>query len=422
MLGLIWESKTITQDVSNHQNSGLDRDNSKHTSKFDEYLASNNIPSPSFDVSAPLKLSLPPDIQDSRNAVLEASDELTALMLGPVESLIPLCDRFITIWDLRTIFHPTQASSDNFHGLTPAKSFPPTRISTFPAIAQKCSIPESDARSLIRHAMSFYIFHEPSPWIIAHTASSKALAEIPSVSDFIDFVSDEMLPASTRLVDAMIKWPGSRSQQMGKAMAFLKSRPSESVQRVLESHSWGDAANGLTVDVGGAKGTVGIELLIFLPKLKCIVQGRLEVVGDTTIPDDLQDRLSFMAHDFFGEQPVKEANLYLICNVLHDWSDKYAARILQNLIPALKRGARILVCDRVLPAPCTLTPYQMRRQRADDLYMKGIQDARVRDPNDWEQLFASVDEIFKPFQVETVDGSELSTICATWEGEDMFEV
>ncbi|KAF7930035.1 hypothetical protein BELL_0651g00040 [Botrytis elliptica] len=407
----------------------------RNTSKVDEYLTSNNIPSPSFDVSCPFRLSLPPDIQASRNAILEASDELTALMLGPVESLIPPPNAWISVTALQRF------------GI--AKSFPPTRTSTFLEIAEKCSIPESDARSLIRHAMTFYIFHEPSPGIIAHTASSKALAEIPPVSDFIGFVSEEMLPASTRLVDAMIKWPGSqesnesgyalvngtdvpmmqyisrnsrRSQQMGKAMTFLKSRPSESVQRVLEKFPWDDAANGLVVDVGGAKGTVGIELLRFLPKLKCIVQDQLEVVRDTTIPDDLQDRLSFMAHDFFQEQSVKGADIYLICNVLHDWSDKYAARILKGLIPALKRGARVLVCDRVLPAPCTLTPYQMRRQRADDLYMKGIQNARVRDPNHWEQLFLSVDERFKSFQVGAVDGSELSTICVTWEGEDMFEM
>lgn len=61
----------------------------EETSKVDNYLASNNLPSPSFDVSTPLRLSLPPEILASRNAVLEASDELTALMLGPVESLVP---------------------------------------------------------------------------------------------------------------------------------------------------------------------------------------------------------------------------------------------------------------------------------------------------------------------------------------------
>lgn len=61
----------------------------RETDKIDAYLASNNLPTPSFDVSCPPKLFLPDEIQASRDAVLEASDELSALMLGPVESLIP---------------------------------------------------------------------------------------------------------------------------------------------------------------------------------------------------------------------------------------------------------------------------------------------------------------------------------------------
>lgn len=61
----------------------------EQTDKVDAYLTSNNLPTPSFDISCPPKLFLPPEVQASRDAVLEASDELTALMLGPVESLIP---------------------------------------------------------------------------------------------------------------------------------------------------------------------------------------------------------------------------------------------------------------------------------------------------------------------------------------------
>lgn len=64
----------------------------EHTTKVDAYLAANNLPTPSFDTSCPPKLLLPPEIQASRDAVLEATDELTALMLGPVESLIPPVD------------------------------------------------------------------------------------------------------------------------------------------------------------------------------------------------------------------------------------------------------------------------------------------------------------------------------------------
>lgn len=39
------------------------------------------------------------------------------------------------------------------------------------------------------------------------------------MGDFIGFVSEEMLPASVRLVDAMIKWPGSQeSHETGYAI------------------------------------------------------------------------------------------------------------------------------------------------------------------------------------------------------------
>jgi hypothetical protein len=129
--------------------------------------------------------------------------------------------------------------------------------------------------------MTFYIFSEPSPGVVAHTASSKALAEIPPVGSFIGFVAEEMLPASTRLVDAMQKWSGSESnetgfaltyatdvpmmevisadprwaQQIGNAMSFLHSRPGENIRYLVENFPW--SGTGLLVDVGGAKSTVG---------------------------------------------------------------------------------------------------------------------------------------------------------------------
>ena len=62
-----------------------------------------------------------------------------------------------------------------------------------------------------------------------------------------------------------------------------------------------------------------------------------------------------MEHDFMTEQPVKGADVYLIRWVLHNWSDKYCLRILRNLIPALKNGARIVIQDNCLPEPNTLS-------------------------------------------------------------------
>lgn len=64
-----------------------------------------------------------------------------------------------------------------------------------------------------------------------------------------------------------------------------------------------------------------------------------------------------MAHDFFAEQPV-QADLYLLRHILHDWPDPYAIKILRSLIPALKKGCKLLLVESVLPPPKQLPSVQ----------------------------------------------------------------
>lgn len=273
-----------------------------------------------------------------------------------------------------------------------ATSFPLTETSTFADIAKTCSIPESDARRILRHAMAYYIFREPTPGRVAHTAASKALVENPLLGQLVGFLSGEMWPSATRFVDAMQKWPGSgepneagfalayntdspmfdvvsrdpkRAQQMAAAMSFMHAGPAYSPRLLAEHFEWGAAAKGILVDIGGARGGVAIEIARHLTDIKCIVQDLPDVIEGAEVPEDLKsgERLRFMVHDFFQEQPVKGADVYLLRWVLHDWSDKYAVRILRNLIPALKKGARVLVSDLCLPPPCVLSPYKERNAR-----------------------------------------------------------
>ena len=55
-----------------------------HTAKIDASLASRNLPSPSFGPKQPPGLFADEEVTHSRQAVLEATDELHALMQGPV--------------------------------------------------------------------------------------------------------------------------------------------------------------------------------------------------------------------------------------------------------------------------------------------------------------------------------------------------
>ncbi len=55
-----------------------------NTAKIDAYLASNGASTPSFDATTPSHVLLNSNIAGPRQIVLEATDELHALVLGPV--------------------------------------------------------------------------------------------------------------------------------------------------------------------------------------------------------------------------------------------------------------------------------------------------------------------------------------------------
>lgn len=121
----------------------------------------------------------------------------------------------------------------------------------------------------------------------------------------------------------------------------------------------------MTSKVGGSNGFVSLRLASAFPDLHFTVQDLKDVVasGASSIPPDLEGRIKLMPHDFLTEQSIKGADVYLFRWILHNWSDLYCIRILRNLIPALKRGAMILVNDNVLPEPGTLGQWQEERIR-----------------------------------------------------------
>lgn len=58
-----------------------------NTSKLDQHFSSHGIPTPSFDIETPLKIDLPDDLAACRMAIIEATDELQSLILGPVSTV-----------------------------------------------------------------------------------------------------------------------------------------------------------------------------------------------------------------------------------------------------------------------------------------------------------------------------------------------
>lgn len=58
-----------------------------NTSKYDNYLSTQGLPTPSFDPGAPPFLPLPSEMAEAKQLILEATDELHALIAGPLGTL-----------------------------------------------------------------------------------------------------------------------------------------------------------------------------------------------------------------------------------------------------------------------------------------------------------------------------------------------
>ena len=63
----------------------------------------------------------------------------------------------------------------------------------------------------------------------------------------------------------------------------------------------------------------------------------------------------FIAHDFFQPQPVKDATVFLLKAIIHDWSDEYASKILNQLREAATTSTKLIVMDRIIPYACRMT-------------------------------------------------------------------
>ena len=151
-----------------------------------------------------------------------------------------------------------------------------------------------------------------------------------------------------------------RAKRFANAMSMVHSGNGFEPDHLVKAYHW-DAINPKTfVDIGGSSGELSIAFAEQVKSVECIVQDLPSVISEAKldVPAKLADRVRFMEHDFFTEQPVKGADVYFLRLVLHEWSDKYCVKILQNLVQALTPGALIIVSELILPQPGAMSFYQ----------------------------------------------------------------
>ncbi|KAI0867360.1 S-adenosyl-L-methionine-dependent methyltransferase [Hypoxylon argillaceum] len=406
-----------------------------NSAKLNAYLHAHQLPNPSFSVDAPCDSLVPKsekDVEAARVAIIEDTLELRSLALGPREYVMSFSHNDLLSLQAITRFKLAQL-------------FPVGAEITFPELAERCRLSEPTVRQIVRHAIMLNVFCEPRPGVVAHNAVSRLLAEDDSTFGWLAANTNELWKAAAHQCDAWEKYPQSdepnqsgfslanqteksiyevfdeypdRAKRFGDAMRSFTQGTGFELRHVTDNVPWADFQNGTVVDVGGSQGHVAMAVARAFPSLSFVVQDFDTVVtpAEKSVPTDLADRVKFMAYDFFTEQPVREADVYYFRWIFHNWSDKYCVKILKNLIPALKPGAKIIINDGVLPMPGMLSRWQEKKLRAIDLTMTEMQNARERELGDWKNLLRMADSRFEFQDAKKPEGSTLWLITVEWKG------
>ncbi|GAD92073.1 hypothetical protein AN5415.2 [Paecilomyces variotii No. 5] len=396
---------------------------------INDFLVTNGHPQPSFDVDAPSAFpTAPEEILNARRQLLDASQAITELLTGPAEYLRWLSCRHHDMSTLQWIYH-----------FKIAEAVPLDRAVTFAEIAKARSVDEDYLKRILRYAMTNRIFREPESGLVAHTSVSALLVRSKSLNDWVGYTCEETYPASAKLVEAYEKYGASqkpneaaygvafntdkpmfahlaefpeRERRFANTMIEMTSTEGYGVHHLVDGYEWEDIGKATVVDVGGSTGHACVAIAEKkAPDATFIVQDLPTVVeqGKKALPEGLQPRFSFQGHDFFTPQPIT-ADIYLLRFILHDHPDAISRQIVKNLVPAMKKGSRLIINDGVLAEPNTLPTIEERISRIMDLEMMTTFNARERPLADWVKLCSDADSRLKLRSISRPEGSVLSIL------------
>ncbi|KAJ4386795.1 Alpha-1,3-mannosyltransferase cmt1 [Gnomoniopsis smithogilvyi] len=413
---------------------------SRETAKLEKYMKDNNLPMPTFGVDAADDFPrLPNEIQKSRLEIIHATKLLRDLTVGPREGVRWGVQDFLDVLALEII---------NNYGL--AKLVPLDQPIALTDLEKLTPLDPVNLARTLRMAMVSHIFTEPTPGVIAHTAASRLLATDDELAAWVGFNSEDIFPAAGHVMPALRAYPEAtsltragfqhafntvdvepmfatfgkdavRARRMGRAMASLTGGEGYEMSHFVEACDLKevDARGGTFVDVGGSHGFMCVELAKKWPNMRFVVQDLPKTVESAPRPEDekIAERVEFKAHDFFGKQDVV-GDVYYFRWIMHNYSTPYAVSILQNLIPSLKPGARIIINDHCLREPGQENAWDELIMRRMDMVMLTLLNAQERTEAEFKELFRLADTRFEFKGVTRTDTCRMSIVEAVWRPEE----
>ncbi|RYP52771.1 hypothetical protein DL768_002122 [Monosporascus sp. mg162] len=302
-------------------------------------------------------------------------------------------------------------------------------------LALEAGMDEDRACRVLRMLATHRIFIETTPRSFAHTPSSILFHDDEELMCTGQYIMDEFFKAASESASCIRAAPQVSSsvhspfatrhgvplfkyyeQHPDRAARFAKAMAGwTKLDRQVDvkgGFPWGNL-QGTVLDVGGGSGHVSMALAQEFPQLNFIVQdGSAEMLAEgtmlkKTLPGEVSRRVSFMRHDFFESQTVRNVSAVLVRQVTHNWTGEDVVRILRAIIPTLegsKRPTPLLINDTVMPEPRELPLHEERVYRNLDMMMFVCLGSKQRTRSEFAALLEKADERFSICNVYT-DGN-----------------
>ncbi|KAL6716880.1 hypothetical protein ACLMJK_004792 [Lecanora helva] len=358
---------------------------------LDGRLKHNSVSPPSLAVGASTELwsSQPDDIENIRSSIFGITKQLTKLLQGPHEFLHEYVSPNWEHGALYTLLEFNVLEQIPLHG--------PAHVSF---LASRCGLHEKKLLSMLRLISCEEIIKETSEGEFCHTAISEDLVRDEKFKAWVGFQLFETRIASANLADSMKanvcdyqEGPSAFKYAWGSSMYdWHRMHPEKSarfrmamegVTRSLDPgntlyKAWFKSSSSRrptsVVDVGGRNiGFLSAEFPAF----------NFETQADNFEPPRVQT--------------ANERRLvYLIRNILWNYSDADCIKMLRAYVPILERAenAMLLINEMISPALGTFATHVEKGYRRRDVTVMTMHNAKQRTEAEWRDLFTRANENF----------------------------
>jgi hypothetical protein len=166
--------------------------------------------------------------------------------------------------------------------------------------------------------------------------------------------------------------------------AAMSARTERLHDEVIDAVDWEGVHH--IIDVGGNHGALLAAVLKRLPAATGVLFDQPQVVaaaGPSLAEAGVADRVDVLGGDFFAAVPPA-GDLYLLANVLWNWADDKAERILRRCHDTMASTARLVIVEPVVPPGD-----EPHLAKTHDLINFWINGGRVRDVTQWRALLAA---------------------------------